>query len=213
MSVRPAADVTEATQILARRDPVLRKIIREIGSCPLKPMRHYYWILVEAIVAQQLSVKAAATIFSRLRDLYPGHRIPRPEDILATSTVRLRAVGLSRQKADYLKCLSRAFLHGEVPWRQFHRMADEEVIEALTQIRGIGRWTAEMFLMFVLARPDILPVDDLGLQHAIRQAYGLRRRPTPNTMRRIAKNWVPYRTIASWYLWASRDGKPVVYGE
>lgn len=202
-----------ASRILSRRDPVLRRIIRQIGPCPLKPGRQYFWVLAEAIVSQQLSVKAAATIFQRLRRLYPGHRLPRPQDLLATPTGKLRAVGLSRQKIDYLRALSHAFLDGAVPFRRFARMADEEIIAALTAVRGIGCWTAEMFLIFILVRLDVLPVDDLGLQKAMQQAYGLRRRPTPATMRRIAKNWIPYRTIACWYLWASRDGRPVIYGE
>jgi DNA-3-methyladenine glycosylase II len=207
------ATVAAAVRTLSRRDPVLRRIIRQIGPCPLKPGRQYFWVLAEAIVSQQLSVKAAATIFERLRRLYPDYRLPRPQDLLATPAHRLRAVGLSRQKIDYLWELSRAFQRGDVPLRRFSRMADEEIIGALTAIRGIGRWTAEMFLIFVLVRSDVLPVDDLGLQKAMQQAYELRDRPTPAVMRRIAKKWEPYRTIASWYLWSSRDGRPVVYGE
>ena len=202
-----------AVRILRRRDPVLRTIISQVGPCPLKPLRHYHWALAEAIVSQQLSVAAAATIFKRLRRLYPQHRIPRPQDLLSTPDQRLRAVGLSRQKIAYLKVLSRAFLDGVLPWRRFHRMSDDEVIVALTALHGIGRWTAEMFLIFVLVRLDVFPVDDLGLQKAIQRAYGLRHHPSTATMHRIAKRWAPYRTVATWYLWASRDGKPVVYGD
>jgi len=206
------AEVAAAVRILRRRDPVLAAIIDEIGPCPLKPLRNHYWALAEAIVSQQLSVSAAATIFTRLRQLYPSHRIPRPEELLATPARRLRAVGLSRQKVVYLKALATAFLDGQLPVRRFHRMADEEVVEALTRVKGIGRWTAEMFLIFVLLRLNVFPVADLGLQKAMQQSYRLRRRPAATAMRRIARRWEPYRTVATWYLWASRDGRPVVYG-
>ncbi|MEW6325127.1 MAG: DNA-3-methyladenine glycosylase [Nitrospirota bacterium] len=198
---------------LRRCDPVLARIMAQIGPCPLKPLRNHYWALAEAIVSQQLSVSAAATIFKRLRALYPEHRVPHPSDLLATPEDRLRAVGLSRQKIAYLKGLSEAALNGGLPSRRFHRMSDEAIIDFLTQLHGIGRWTAEMFLIFVLARLDVFPVGDLGLQKAIQRAYGLRRHPSTATMLRIAKRWEPYRTVATWYLWASRDGKPVMYGE
>jgi DNA-3-methyladenine glycosylase II len=191
----------------------LRRIITQIGPCLLRPQRHYFWALTEAIVSQQLSVAAAATIFRRLRQLYPDHRVPRPQDVLATPIGRLRAVGLSRQKVVYLKGLAEAAIDGRLPSRRLHTLSDEEIIAALTQLHGIGRWTAEMFLIFVLARLDVFPVDDLGLQKAIQQAYRLRRHPSAAMMRRIATRWAPYRTVATWYLWASRDGKGVVYGE
>jgi len=202
-----------AVRVLKQRDPVLAKIIVATGPCGLKRQRNHYWALAEAIVSQQLSVSAAATIFKRLRMLYPAHRVPQPADLLATPGHRLRAVGLSRQKVAYLKGLSEAALNGGLPSRRFHRMNDNDVIDTLTQLHGIGRWTAEMFLIFVLARLDVFPVGDLGLQKAIQQAYGLRRHPSTATMRRIAKRWEPYRTVATWYLWANRDGKPVAYGE
>jgi DNA-3-methyladenine glycosylase II len=208
-----AASLRVAVRTLRQRDPILQTIISQIGPCPLKPLRHYYWALAEAIVSQQLSVKAAATIFARLRRLYPHHRVPQPADLLATPDEQLRSVGLSRQKIAYLKGLSRAFIDGALPWRRFHRMSDEEVVAALTGLHGVGRWTAEMFLIFVLVRLDVFPVDDLGLQKAIQRAYRLRLHPSEATMRRIATRWAPYRTVATWYLWASRDGKPVVYGE
>ncbi len=205
--------LSTAVRTLRQRDPVLRRIITQIGPCLLHRQRHYFWALAEAIVSQQLSVAAAATIFKRLRQLYPDHRVPRPQDLLATPIGRLRAVGLSRQKVVYLKGLAEASLDGRLPSRRLHVLSDEEIIEVLTQLHGIGRWTAEMFLIFVLLRLDVFPVDDLGLQKAIQRAYGLRRHPSATTMRRIAKRWAPYRTVATWYLWASRDGKGVIYGE
>ena len=204
--------LSSAVRALRRRDPVLARIIDEIGPCPLKPLRRPFWALAEAIVSQQLSVAAAATIFGRLRALYPPRPEPRPSDLLATPDRRLRAVGLSRQKVAYLKGLSEASLNGQVPWRRFHRMSNEAVIESLTALHGVGRWTAEMFLIFVLVRLDVFPTGDLGLQKAIQQAYGLRRLPSEATMLRLARRWAPCRTVAAWYLWASRDGKPVVYG-
>jgi 3-methyladenine DNA glycosylase/8-oxoguanine DNA glycosylase len=213
VKVDKAASLHQAVRALRRRDPVLRRIMKQIGPCPLTLLRNYFWALAEAIVSQQLSVAAAATIFRRLRRLYPHHRVPRPVDLLATPGRRLRSAGLSRQKVVYLKALATAFLDGRLPVRRFHRMSDEEVVEALTRVKGVGRWTAEMFLIFVLARADVFPVGDLGLQKAIQQAYRLRRPPAASTMQRMAARWRPYRTVATWYLWASRDGKPVVYGE
>lgn len=203
----------QAVRALRQRDPTLRKIIDQIGPCQLRAQRHYFWALAEAIVSQQLSVAAAATIFKRLRHLYPHHRVPRPQDLLATPSARLRAVGLSRQKVVYLKELAEAALDGRLPSRRLRVLSDDEVVEILTRLHGIGRWTAEMFLIFVLMRLDVFPVDDLGLQKAIQRAYGLRRHPSEATMRKLAKRWEPYRTVATWYLWASRDGKGVVYGE
>jgi len=210
---RTPTQLSAAVRALRRRDPVLRRIMKQIGPCLLRPQRHYFWALAEAIVSQQLSVAAAATIFKRLRQLYPDHRVPRPQDVLATPIGRLRAVGLSRQKVVYLKGLAEAALDGRLPSRRLHALTDEEVIATLTQLHGIGRWTAEMFLIFVLMRFDVFPVDDLGLQKAIQRAYQLRHHPSAVTMRRIARRWEPYRTVATWYLWASRDGKGVVYGE
>jgi DNA-3-methyladenine glycosylase II len=208
-----ATALKQAVRALRRRDPVLRRIMKQIGPCQLRSQRHYFWALAEAIVSQQLSVAAAATIFKRLRRLYPRHRVPRPQDLSATPAKRLRAVGLSRQKVIYLKELAEAALDGRLPSRRLHVLSDDEVVDILTRLHGIGRWTAEMFLIFVLMRLDVFPVDDLGLQKAIQRAYGLRRRPSATTMRRIAKRWEPYRTVATWYLWASRDGKGVIYGE
>jgi len=208
-----ATALKQAVRALRRRDPVLRKVIDHIGPCLLRSQRHYFWALAEAIVSQQLSVAAAATIFRRLRHLYPTHRVPRPQDLLATPAGRLRAVGLSRQKVVYLKGLAEAAIDGRLPSRRLHALSDDEVVETLTRLHGIGRWTAEMFLIFVLTRLDIFPVDDLGLQKAIQRAYRLRRHPSAATMRRLAKRWEPYRTVATWYLWASRDGKGVIYGE
>jgi DNA-3-methyladenine glycosylase II len=203
----------QAVRALRQRDPILRRIMKQIGPCQLRAQRHYFWALAEAIVSQQLSVAAAATIFKRLRRLYPHHRVPPPKDLLATPATRLRAVGLSRQKVVYLKGLAEAALDGRLPSRRLHALSDDEVVDILTRLHGIGRWTAEMFLIFVLMRLDVFPVDDLGLQKAIQRAYGLRRHPSATTMHRIARRWEPYRTVATWYLWASRDGKGVIYGE
>ena len=192
-------------------DRVLREIIDRVGPCTLRPMKNYFMALAEAIVSQQLSVKASATIFQRFQQLYanPHQRRPRPEEILATSEEALRGVGLSRQKISYLRDLAQKFAAGMVNPRKFRGMPDEEIIEALVQIKGIGRWTAEMFLIFSLNRLDVLPVDDLGFRKAIQRAYRLRKLPTAEKIRKLAKPWEPYRSLATWYLWASLKNVPL----
>ena len=153
---------------------------------------------------QQLSGKAAATIHGRVLDLFGG-RAPTPEELATASEASLRAAGLSRQKLMYLKDLASRVASGEVPIETLHELPDEAVIDALVRVKGVGRWTAQMFLMFRLGRPDVLPELDLGIQNAIRRAYRLRSRPTPERVAKIGAPWAPYRTVASWYLWRSLD--------
>ncbi len=198
----------DALSHLKNADPVLRKIILQIGDCKLQPTKNHFAALMESIVSQQLSVKASATIFRRFLELYPGKRYPKPADVIATSDARLRAVGLSRQKFSYLKDLAKKFESGVLKTRRFSRIADEQIIEALTQVKGIGRWTAEMFLIFSLNRLDVLPVDDLGFRKAVKIQYGLRNLPTAEKLRKIARPWHPYCSIATWYMWASLDSMP-----
>jgi DNA-3-methyladenine glycosylase II len=201
-----------AVRHLKRADPVMRRIIEEVGPCRLGERRHgnRFRALLEAIIYQQLAIQAAATIAGRFRALYnpqgsnPGDRFPRPEEILATPTRRLRAVGLSRQKIAYIRDIAGRTASGALPLARLGRMEDDAVMECLTAVKGIGRWTAEMFLMFSLGHPDVLPVDDLGLQHAVRIAYGLRKLPSEEKLRRIGEPWRPYRSVATWYLWRSR---------
>jgi DNA-3-methyladenine glycosylase II len=202
-------DVARARRVLMRRDPVLASLIRKYGACGLEGAREtdIYCGLVEAIVSQQLSTRAAATIYGRLRALMPDGGPPRPDALLPLPEETLRAVGLSRQKTGYVRDLSRKVLDGEVNTDRLAGMGDEEIVAELTKIKGVGRWTVEMILIFRLARPDVFPAGDLGIVRAIRKAYGLRRAPDRKRMQQLAERWRPYRSVASWYLWASLENK------
>jgi 3-methyladenine DNA glycosylase/8-oxoguanine DNA glycosylase len=179
--------------------------VAEVGPCRLRSDRKGgpFAALVEAILYQQITGKAAATIHGRLRTAV-GRRHPRPQDVEALSDAALREAGLSRQKISYLRDLSQKAKNG-LPLARLHRLGDDAVVEALTGVKGIGRWTAEMFLMFRLGRPDVLPVDDYGIRKAMQRAYRKRSLPKPDWMRRAAAPWRPYRSVASWYLWRSLE--------
>lgn len=204
-----AADFARARRMLARRDPVLGAIIRSYGpdvvpsAEPIEP----FTALLRVIVGQQLSVKAAATIFGRFAALVPGAPLT-PDAIAAVDEARLRSVGLSRQKVAYVRDLCARVSSGSLPLDRLTALSDDEVSAALIAVKGLGRWSADMFLMFRLRRPDILPVGDLGIVRAIQRAYGLRKPPTAARMEKIAEAWRPYRTVACWYLWASLDNTP-----
>jgi DNA-3-methyladenine glycosylase II len=193
-----------------RADPVLGAIIKRYGPCRLAEhaTASRFISLVRALVSQQLSVKAAATIFSRFLALFPDDgSSPAPEAVLQVPVERLRGVGLSRQKASYLHDLSMRLVDGTLRLDQLDDLSDEQVMAALTAVKGVGRWTAEMILIFQLGRPDVLPVDDVGLLRSIQTAYGLRRRPSEKQVLRMGESWRPYRSIASWYLWAALDNQ------
>jgi DNA-3-methyladenine glycosylase II len=201
------ADYAAARRALMRRDPVLAAIIKQHGPCGLGAVRDRYdhfAMLVRAIVFQQLSTKAATTIHTRLIAHMPSGS-PTPDALVALTDEQLRIAGISRQKAKYLRDLGEKVRGGLVPLETVDTLGDEEVIAALTQVKGIGRWTAEMFLIFRLGRPDVLPVNDLGIINAIQKAYRLRKKPTPDRMRKLAEPWRPYRSIACWYLWRSLE--------
>jgi DNA-3-methyladenine glycosylase II len=185
---------------------VLGSIIDRVGPCRLEARRTgtHYDSLVRSIVFQQLSGKAAGTIHDRFRALYPRNR-PRPELVLQTDDAMLRGAGLSRQKIGYLRDLSARVVERSLPLAHLGRLPDDAIIEHLVQVKGIGRWTVQMFLMFRLGRPDVLPELDLGVQNAIQRAYGLRKRPTPKEVLRIGEPWRPYASVASWYLWRSLE--------
>jgi DNA-3-methyladenine glycosylase II len=191
-----------AIRHLRQRDPILARLITQIGRCgyQLRADGAHFDHLVRAIVYQQLAGKAAATIYARLQALYGG-RAPTPGELAGTPSPRLRRAGLSRQKLGYLKDLARQVTTGRLSLDMVDTLPDEAVIEALTTIRGVGVWTAQMFLMFRLGRLDVLPVLDLGIQKGMRRAYALRRLPKPAQMERIAAEWRPYRSVACWYLW------------
>jgi DNA-3-methyladenine glycosylase II len=199
----------DAISYLKKSDPVLKKIILRSGDCKLRPMKNHFAALLESIVSQQLSVKASATIFRRFLELYPGKRYPKPAAVVASSEAQLRAAGLSRQKLTYIKDLAEKFENGLIKPRKFSKMDDQQIIDALTQVKGVGRWTAEMFLIFSLNRLDVLPVDDLGFRKAVKIAYGLAELPAAAELEKIAERWRPYRSLATWYLWASLNNAPV----
>jgi DNA-3-methyladenine glycosylase II len=208
LSAMATIDYTRARRLLARRDPILRDLMRTHGPCGLAARQHSdpFKALARAIVGQQLSAKAAATIFSRFEALFDA--FPTPAQVLAVPDDRLRSVGLSSQKLGYLRDLCRRIVEGELPLDVLDRMDDEAVIENLTQVKGVGRWTAEMFLIFRLQRPDVLPVGDLGIVRAVQRAYKLRKAPSPDRLTRIGEAWRPYRSVACWYLWASLNNEP-----
>jgi DNA-3-methyladenine glycosylase II len=190
-----------------RRDPVMAAIVKAHGACGLSKRGPELLLrsLTRALVAQQLSVKAADTIFRRFLALFPGDGFPPPEAILAVPPVRLREIGMSWRKAEYVHDLCRRTLDGSLPVDRLDQMPDDEVMATLTAVKGIGRWTAEMILIFQLGRPDVLPVDDVGLLRAAKQVYRLRKRPTASQFTRMGEKWRPYRSIACWYLWAELD--------
>jgi DNA-3-methyladenine glycosylase II len=199
-----------AVRHLKRADPVLAAIIERVGPSRFaRPSTGSHLdALVRSIVSQQLSTSAAATIHSRLIALV-GVPEPLPRHWLALNDPDLRAAGLSRQKIAYIRDLARHVQNGSLPMEKLHEMEDDAVIEALTEVKGIGVWTAQMFLMFRLGRPDVLPVLDLGIRNAIRRAYRLRKEPTAKRMHALAKPWAPYRSVASWYLWQSLELPPL----
>jgi 3-methyladenine DNA glycosylase/8-oxoguanine DNA glycosylase len=204
-------DYPAAVRRLRRRDPVLAAIIRARGPCRLAddPPQAPFVALVDAIVSQQLSPKASATILRRVLALFPPDGGATPAGVAAAPDPLLRGAGLSPQKLGYVRDLCDKILSGALPpLDALDDLDDEQIVETLTRVKGIGRWSAEMFLIFRMRRPDVLPVGDLGIVKAIQRAYRLRTPPSPNRMRRIAEPWRPYRSIACWYLWASLDNTP-----
>ena len=200
------ANHSASVRYLKRIDPVLARIIETVGPCrmQLRTEGTHFEALVRSIVYQQLSGKAAGTILRRFNALYPNDT-PTPELVLATSDETMRSVGMSRQKIGYLRDLASKVLSGELPLDHVHDLSDDDLIDHLVQVKGIGRWTAQMFLMFRLGRPDVLPELDLGIQNAIRKAYRMRKRPTPKQVKRVGAKWSPHSSVASWYLWRSLE--------
>ena len=192
----------EATRHLAKADPVLRKLIRKYPEADLRLRGDAFQALARAIVGQQISVKAAQSIWARFEDCVGKVT---PANVVARDEAALRACGFSGQKVAYVKDLARRFHAGEVKPRRWNAMDDEAIIEELVAVKGIGRWTAEMFLMFSLARPNVLPVDDLGLQRAMERKYNNGRALTKDRMRRIGAAWAPWCTVGTWYMWRSLE--------
>ena len=198
---------------LASSDPVMAGLIRDIGPMSLekrrrgRPRGDAYGALLRAVVGQQLSVKAAATIFDRVLALFGG-RMPSPQQLLDAEVEALRGAGLSGRKVEYLQDLAHHVLDGELEVDRLDQLPDEVVIEEVTAVRGLGVWTAHMFLMFHLERPDVLPVGDLGIRNAVKGAYGLDEPPAPEELERIAEPWRPHRSLACLYLWESLANAP-----
>ena len=203
-----SVNYAKARRTLARRDPILRDLMRRHGACGLADSQHTdpFKALVHAIISQQLSTSVAASIAARGDALLDG--LPTPASLARVSDAQLRDAGLSGQKVSYLRGLCEHVACGSLLLETLDSMSDEEVIVALTEVKGIGRWTAEMFLMFYLHRPDVLPVGDLGIGKAVQRAYRLRTFPSPTRLLRLGESWRPYRSVACWYLWASLSNVP-----
>lgn len=200
-----------ARRHLMRRDPLLGAAIKQIGACALaeRQRKDHLTALISAIVSQQLSTKAAATIFARFVALFPEGAVANPADIVRISDAELRGVGLSGQKVGYLRDLCARIGDGRLDLTELETLHDDQVIERLTSVKGFGRWTAEMFLMFRLHRPDVLPTGDLGIVNAVHRLYRLRKRPDAKRILKIGEAWRPYRSVASWYLWQTLKNEPL----
>ena len=197
-----------AKRALARRDPVMKAIMRDYPRIHLVSRGDPFLTLARAIVGQQISTKAAQSVWNKFLLLVPEVL---PEKVLKVTSRQLRACGLSERKAEYISDLARRFADGAVHLHRWPGMSDEEIIADLVQVRGIGRWTAEMLLMFSLLRPDVFPLDDLGLQKGIRLNYFNGRKVSLARMRKLGETWRPWRTVATWYLWRALDPVPVEY--
>ncbi len=197
-------DADAARRHIVKADPVMRAIVKGVGSCNMEVRGAPYEALLRAILYQQLAGPAAAAIERRFLAIF-GDRIPEPPELLSTSDELLRTAGVSRQKAGYMHSLAAHFADGTLSDQHLRKASDDDVIEAVTQVKGIGRWTADMLLLFCLGRSDVLPVGDLGVRASMRKAYQLDELPTPARMEEIAEPWRPYRSAATWYLWRLTD--------
>ena len=195
--------ISSSTAYLSDIDPIMARAIERVGLCTLIPNPQLFETLVDAIISQQISVKAADAIMGRLRAALhaEANGMISPDALLSLEEDTLRAVGLSPQKMRYIRDLTERVVNGELDLERLSELDDEEVIHELVKVKGIGRWTAEMMLIFSLGRPDVLPVDDLGFLEGVREAYSLEVRPTPKEMRQRGEVWHPYRTFATWYMW------------
>jgi DNA-3-methyladenine glycosylase II len=207
-----ALDGRKVVAALRDSDPVMARLIDEHGALVRRDLRRErpgdaYGALLRSIVGQQLSTKAAASIYGRLIDNFGGHA-PTPKQLLAADPEEIRAAGLSRPKVAYLRDLAQHVEDGTLELDRLPDLPDEEVTEQLTAIKGLGQWTADMFLMFHLRRPDILPVGDLGIRRAVQVEYRMRKLPDPKRLEKVARPWRPYRTLACLYLWSSLDNAP-----
>jgi DNA-3-methyladenine glycosylase II len=193
---------------LSKLDPVLRRLIREHGKCCLVPekRRSPFQSLVQAVAHQQLNGTAANTILTRFKKLFPGRKFPRPEDLAKVTDAQIRACGFSFAKIKSIRDITAKALDGTIPSsRQIVKLPDDEIIARLTEVRGVGRWTVEMLLIFQLGRPDVLPVGDFGVRTGFRVAYKKREMPEPKALLAFGEKWKPHRTTAAWFLWCAAD--------
>jgi len=198
----------QALRQLAAADPVMARLIREFGPCRLQPEpgRPPFQSLVQAVAHQQLNGMAANTILTRFKKLFPRRRFPKPEDLAGVTDEQIRACGFSFAKIRGIRDIAAKALDGTIPTsRQIGKLSDEEIIERLTEARGVGRWTVEMLLIFQLGRPDVLPVDDFGVRNGFRRAYKKRELPRPKELSKFGERWRPHATTAAWYLWRAAD--------
>ena len=195
-----AAGLERGRRHVSRRDPRLAPVISKVGRCGIEPLGDPYRALIRSVIYQQLAGAAASAIAGRLRARYRG-RYPKPERLLEASDAELRAVGLSRQKAATLRAIATAFSDGSLDNRRLRRMDDAAVVDAVTQVRGIGEWTAHMLLIFSLGRPDVLPTGDYGVRTGAKHLYGLAALPKPAELEALTEAWRPWRSVGSWYLW------------
>jgi DNA-3-methyladenine glycosylase II len=196
---------------LSEQDPVMRALIQQHGRCALTPetRRSPFQSLVRAVAHQQLNSTAAGTILTRFKKLFPGRRFPRPADLAGVTDEQIRACGFSHAKIKAIRDIAEKTLSGVVPVaREMAKLTDEEIIVRLTGVRGVGRWTVEMLLIFQLGRPDVLPADDFGVRNGFRVAYRKRRMPTPKELLKFGKRWRPHATTAAWFLWRAADSAP-----
>lgn len=201
--------MNEAVIYLSKADVRLGELIKQYPSPNFVAHTNYYQELVDSIISQQLSVKAARTIEGRFKDLFDG-KFPTPEQIIARDIEELRAVGLSRPKAGYIQDLAAKIIDGTVQFETLSSLSNDEIITELTKVKGIGVWTVHMFLIFCMGRLDILPTGDLGIRNGVKKLYNLETTPTPDEVSAIAlaNNWHPYESVASWYIWQSLDNAP-----
>lgn len=209
LTASPQTLATAATY-LSKADPALAPSIAQHGICTIEPHSNYYHQLINSIIGQQLSVKAARSIRTKFYALFDGDELPTPEAILEKSVEELRAVGFSYAKARYVQDLALHVLDGRLSFSTIDQLNNQEVTTKLTAVKGVGEWTAHMFMMFSMGRLDILPVGDLGIKNGITRLYGLSTAPSPEQIREIAaaNNWHPYESVASWYIWRSLDNEP-----
>lgn len=198
-----------AAKSLSKRDLVLAPIIKQAGLADIEPHSDYYGTLVNSIIGQQLSVKAAATIKHRFQYLF-GSKLPEPELILQKTVDELRTAGLSGAKANYVRDLAKHVVDGKIDFTKLNMLSNVEIVGELTAVKGIGEWTAHMFLIFCMGRLDVLPTGDLGIRNGVQKLYQLENLPSPQKVSQIAadNNWHPYESVASWYIWHSLDNKP-----